>query len=448
MPPVYVRIAQSGWIGVQVENGKCSHLKVVKVGPLLLSKKPNKSVGVDIGSHSVKAVLMSRVGGRLRIDQTGYAVVDRAQFNIDPVLAQASALREAIRTFPTIKTVIVGAVPGQTVVPRHPRLRDMPGPELARAIETEAGQNIPYELSEVFLDSTILDRFVEGNQAMVKVLLVAARHEVIESRVQVAQAAELQFSILTVDSLALADAAEGCDFLRVGESVALVNVGATSTNTHFVKDGISNFIRDVNWGAREIIQAICKARKCEYTEGERLLIQAGRAEPPPLPPEPSGTGVRGAPRAERSGGGPAPIAGGSLLEPLEDELGAAAGPVPVPARAVPSTVAADTQRDVAEIMSGPLSRLVAEIRRSFDFYEQQLYEHAVDRMILSGGIAGLPQLREALADELGLERIEVADPTASGLVPGAAGAIQAMVDRPAQFMVAVGLAARGATELL
>lgn len=72
----------------------------------------------------------------------------------------------------------------------------------------------------------------------------------IESRVQIASEAEINYAVLGVDSLALADAAEGCDFLRVGESVALINLGASNTSIHFIKDGKSNFIRDVNWARK------------------------------------------------------------------------------------------------------------------------------------------------------------------------------------------------------
>ena len=45
----------------------------------------------------------------------------------------------------------------------------------------------------------------EGEESQLKILLVAARHEVIESRVQIADAAEVQYAALGVDSLALAD---------------------------------------------------------------------------------------------------------------------------------------------------------------------------------------------------------------------------------------------------
>ena len=410
----------------------------------MLFSKPTRSIGVDIGSHSVKAVQMSRHGGRLKIDGVGYSLVDRAQFNMDPIVSQSTALREAVRAFTVPGSLVVGALPGQTVVIRYPRFPEMAEAALSDSIEREAGQNIPYERSEVFLDWTPLDKVTEGSKTMLKVLLVAARYEVVETRVQIAHDAELSYGILGVDSLALADAAECCDFLRVGETVALINIGQTTTSIHFVKDGISNFIRDISWGSRELVQAIAKARRVELSDADRLLVESGHPvsvplEPPPLPPEEDLPEARHEPPG--SGGGLSPLSG-SLLDPLEDELGGLDAPM---ARSMPAAQPVQ-EKDVAQVLATPLARLVSEIRRSFDYYEQQLYEHPVDRLIVSGGVAHLPALRETVADELAVS-VELADPSHSALVLGHEHSVAKMLEQPAQFMVAVGLAARGMADL-
>ena len=119
--------------------------------------KPTKIIGLDIGSHSVKAVQMSRSGVGLQIDDVGYALVDRNQVNVDPVAAHSSALNEALQTMPVAQCLICGALPGQTVVIRYPRLRNMALNQIDEAIEAEAGQNIPYDLAEVFLDWSLLE---------------------------------------------------------------------------------------------------------------------------------------------------------------------------------------------------------------------------------------------------------------------------------------------------
>jgi type IV pilus assembly protein PilM len=400
---------------------------------------------------------MSRSGAGLQIDDVGYALVDRNQVNVDPVAAHSSALNEALRTMPVAQCLICGALPGQTVVIRYPRLRNMALNQIDEAIEAEAGQNIPYDLAEVFLDWSLLEEEGEDDDKQLKVLLVAAKHEVIDSRVQIADEAGIQYGVLSVDSLALADAAEGCDFLQVGETVALINIGASSVSIHFTRDGISNFIRDVSWGARELIQAIAKSRRCDYDEAERMLYNAEEelakapAEPEPVAPEPAAPD----PFAD-SGGGSDEL--GSLLDPLDGELdalgGDALGGDPEPAEPASnefgmgdiSMNVGGAEASMAEILAMPITRLVSEVRRSFDYYEHQLYERPVDRIILSGGVAHLPVLRDAFMDDLGVENVEVANPTSGSL--GVSGNVAVEFEQhPAQFMVAVGLAARGAADL-
>jgi type IV pilus assembly protein PilM len=404
--------------------------------------KPKKAIGLDIGTHSVKAVLMARHGGRLRIEQAGYALVDANQFSQDPILAQADAANIAVQGWPVGQSYVVGALPGQTIVIRYPRFPDMPNDRLAEAVEREAGQNIPYDLSEVFLDWTLLDTITEGDAVQLKVLLVAAKYEVIDTRVQVAEAAGIHYHVLGVDSLALSDAAESCALLNPQETVAMINLGASSTSIHFAKDGASNFIRDVNWGARELINAVMKARRIDADQALQVLAHGDAAimPEPVVAPEPE-------PRPEMPPEQDASSdLGGSLLDPFDDELGDLSGPAPA-APAKETAPAASEQQSLEKILATPMSRLVNEVRRSFDFYEQQLYERPVDRILLSGGVAHLPFIQDALRDELGVEEVIVADPSQGAIVLGNDRSMQLLHDHAPAFMVAVGLAARGVMDL-
>jgi type IV pilus assembly protein PilM len=416
----------------------------------LLFSKPKRAIGLDIGTHSVKAVQISRSHGRLCVDEAGYVMVDRNQINADPVTALSEAVRESLRNMNVPQSYLVSALPGQTVVIRYPRLPDVPKDELEEAIRREASQNIPYDLSEVSLDWALLDKVEEGDQMQLKVILVAAKHEIIDSRTQIFEDAGLQCAVLGVDSLALADAADSCDFLRVGETVALVNVGLTSASIHFVKDGVSNFIRDINWGSRELIQAIAKELRCEYEEAERQMQEAAFASDTPPEEVVAEAEPEFVPEAIEEPSlddpfGPPPDAsgGGGLLDPLEDELGGGitGNTAPMPG------AGGYEERSVYEILSNALNRLVSEIRRSFDFYEHQLYEAPVDRLILTGGVAHLPVMTETLTNELGVQSVEVGDPTHSALLLGDDAAIADLREHPAQFMVAIGLAARGMADL-
>lgn len=418
--------------------------------------KPKKAIGLDIGTHAVKAVLMSRSSGRLKIDQATCALVDRNESNVDPVRAQIDAVIAALEEMPVPQSHVSAALTGNTVVVRYPRLTDVPKEQLRAAIEREAANNMPYDLKDVFLDWVVLDEFQEDERRQLKVLLVAAKHDEIENRLQVLRGAEVQCGVLSVDSLALADAGEACDFLRVGETVAIINVGLNSSSIHFIKDGVSNFIREVNWGAREIIQAVAKASRCDFSaaielvEGyeqksmtdtdvpealEALETEIGFAEDDEVP-------MAGDPFAELGGGG-------SLLDPLDEEMGGMGGGASNSfnqGMSAPAMMEKKTQR-IEDMVAGPLSRMGVEFRRSFDYYEHQLYEQPVDRIVLAGGMADFPLVAMTLKDELGFGVVEIANPLDSNLLLGEESALKPLIKRPAQFVVAVGLAARGMADL-
>ena len=419
--------------------------------------KPKKAIGLDIGTHAVKAVQMSRSSGRLRVDYSACALVDRNQLNADPIVAQTMAVREALEGMAVSQSRVVSALTGQMVVVRYPRLTDVPRDQLSAAVAREAANNIPYDLDDVFMDWVVLDEYMEEERRQTKVLLVAAKHEVIGTRLQVLQSAEVECGILDVDSLALADAAEACDFLKTGETVAMINIGLTSSSVHFIKDGVSNFIREVNWGARELVQAVAKGRRCSYDDAIAMLEDINqnqeRAEMPvaleAMETEFDAPSIEEEPPLASEPFAEISDMGGSLLDPLDEELDTVddavsetfeSGPEPSPRPR-------KTQQRMDDVIAAPLNRMGIELRRSFDFYEHQLYERPVDRILLSGGPAALPHVAETLREELGFSVVEIANPVQSALLLGDERANRQLISHPAQFMVAIGLAARGMADL-
>jgi type IV pilus assembly protein PilM len=399
--------------------------------------KPKKVVGLDIGSHSIKAVQMAKNGDKLNVEEVGYAVLNRNLMNSDPTEAHALALREALSGISVSQSMVVGALPGQTVVIRYPRLRNVAEEDMSSAIEKEANHNIPYDLSEVLLDWSVLEKESDGENEQTKVLLVAAKHEVIDSRVQFADAAEIQYNALSVDSLALADAADSCHMFAANETVALINIGSSTVSIHFTKDGVSNFIRDISWGAKELIQSIAKARQLDFETAEQVLFDSASQfaqEDAEIVP------VEAVADDDTEPVSDAP-SNASLLEPLDSELGLEDNSLGAAGDDLGAATAVETP--ISEILAQPVERLVTEVRRSFDYYEHQLYEHPVERIILSGGVAHLPMIREALQENLDIENVVVADPSESAIHFKKSAAMA----NPSQFMVAVGLAAQGAVEL-
>lgn len=404
-------------------------------------RKPKKVIGIDIGTHAVKTVLMSRVAGRLKVEQAAMCPIDRNLLNLDPVKAQEEAIRGTLDKMPVSQCLVVGALTGQTVVVRYPRLTDVSKEHLQSAVAKEAANSIPYDLNDVFLDWVVLEEYTEEGRHLTKVLLVAARKEVVDVRLQVMRAAGLECGILGVDSLALADAVEACDFFHMGETVALINIGLSSSSIQFVKNGVSNFIRDVNWGARELVQAVAKGMRCSY-EQALAKLESFSLDHTSVPEalEASLSETSGFSHFETPFLDDIPQAG-SYLDPLADEsdymesdlsyldssLGKSAG--------------------LADLVVSPLNRLGVELRRSFDYYEHQLYEQPVERILISGGPVAFAPLVESLQEVLNFSDIEIVNPAASALMISEESSLSAFHSHPAQFAVAVGLAARGMVEI-
>lgn len=405
-------------------------------------RKPKKAIGLDIGTHAVKAVLMSRSMGRLRVEQACCALVDRNQLNTDPMLAQSLAVLEVMEQMPAKSSLVVASLTGQTVVVRYPRLIDVPREQLASTVAREASNNIPYDLNDVFMDWYVLDEYQEESRRVTKVLIVAAMREVVESRLQLLRNTGVSCGIIGVDSLALADAGDACKLYTAKESVAIIDIGLSSSSIQFIKGGVSNFIRDVNWGARELIQAVTKAQRCSYEQAVSLIENYQASSRPSdgadseasLQTDHDDVPLAEVPNSEERSYSP--------LDPLDDEEGYGSGRGDIP-------LAMEHRREVRleEAVSGPLNRFAIELRRSFDYYEHQLYEHPVDRILLCGGLAKFPLLMHALEEELGFGVIDIVSPARSALHIPNKNSVKQLLAHPAQYIVAIGLAARGMADL-
>lgn len=409
-------------------------------------RKPKKAIGLDIGTHAVKAVVMSRSMGHLRVEQACCVPVDRNQMNTDPVLAQSLAVREVFEHVSKRQGLVVAALTGQTVVVRYPRLVDVPRDQLASAVEREASNNIPYDLNDVYMDWFVLDEYKEEGRRITKILIVAAMREVVDTRLQILQNADVECGIIGVDSLALANAGEACKMFAPTESVAMIDIGLSSSSIQFIKGGVSNFIRDVNWGARELITAITKAQRCSYEQAVSMLenYQKNTAAPSGESTAEEAENVEDVPMAAVPNIGDRGFSPLDPLEEEEDDFGArrmegGRGDIPM-------AMEHRKEMRLETAVAAPLSRFATELRRSFDYYEHQLYEHPVDRVLLCGGLAKFPLLSQALEEELGFGVIELVS-LGRNLTIHNKNSVAPLLAHPAQFVVALGLAARGMEDL-
>jgi len=210
---------------------------------------------------------------------------------------------------------------------------------------------------------------------------------------------------------------------------------------------MSSFIRDISWGTREINTAIQRAYKLEADGAEQMIELAGCR---PATPPPSDTPFVRPPVENPLEPLPEETVGevGGPLEPLPEETaGEVGGPLEPPQEEMaglePAGPRPYSDDQMMSAVRPAVMRLVGEIRRSFDYYEQQLYERSVKQIILSGGGAEFPPLSDIVAEELNVAALKIANPIGEQILVVDEEPVRDMLDHPAQFVVAVGLAGRG-----
>src|SRR5689334_13087859 len=127
-------------------------------------------LGLDVGSSSVKAVELTRVGQGLVITGMGKAEVEGPE-------AAGEAITKALRDAGIKTKRVVSSVSGRSVIHRQVPMMTIPDAELKQAMEYEADKYIPFDVTEVQLDAKRMqegDAVSASGTGQMKVLLVAA----------------------------------------------------------------------------------------------------------------------------------------------------------------------------------------------------------------------------------------------------------------------------------
>jgi type IV pilus assembly protein PilM len=124
----------------------------------------------------------------------------------------------------------------------------MKAAEAREVIRWEAEQHVPFDMENVELDFQILDP--DGDGLQMTVLLVAAKRELIETKLSLLADVGLEPSIIDVDAFALHNAfsLNYPDAMR--GVVGLVNIGHELTNVNILDDGVPVLTRDIQVGTR------------------------------------------------------------------------------------------------------------------------------------------------------------------------------------------------------
>lgn len=351
----------------------------------LWKKKIPMMVGIDIGSHSVKAVLLSQGADGYILEDYAIepmsrgAVIDREIQDIEAVGTVIEKIRKRISSK---ATDAAAAVSGQTVITKVIYMDvSLSEEELESQIEVEADSLIPYPLDEVSLDFESLD-VNESDPSKMNVLLSAARTESIQARVAALDAGDFTAKVIDVESYAVGRSYDLCLPLLPDDAkdkvVAIVDIGATVTLFSATNAGKHIYSRDQMFGGEQYTRSIVSYYNKSFDDAEQAKLSNE------LPPN-----------------------------------------------------------YTFEVLAPFHTVLMQQIRRAIQMFLTTSGQEKVDYLLISGGTASLEGVESLLSEELGVHTV-IANPFNDVNLSNSIDSSELSKVAP-QLMVATGLALRSFT---
>ena len=239
--------------------------------------KKKDLIGIDIGSTSIKLVMLKGLKGNYEVEQVGIAPLP-SEAIVDNTLMDSSAVVDGLKSLLDglgIKTFkdSASSVSGNSVIIRKINLSVMSSEVLEEEIHWEAEQYIPFDINDVNIDFQILEPD-EIDPTKMNVLLVASKKDIINDYQSVFVEAGLKLVLIDVDVFAVQNAFEMNYEPGADEVYALVNIGASMMNLNVVKNGVSLFTRDVQMGGGLYTEEIQKKLAVSSEDAEKMKVSA------------------------------------------------------------------------------------------------------------------------------------------------------------------------------
>lgn len=192
------------------------------------------------------------------------------------------AVADAVRRAGGKRHDVALAVPGSQVISRQIAMPvDFSDADIEQQITLESDQYIPYPIDDVYFDFVVLGPNARNPQTA-DVLLIVARSEVVDRRLDVVTGAGLQAAVVDVEAYALESAfaliAPQLPATARSGMTAMVDIGASHTTLNVMQGGATVFTREQSFGGEQLLQQIQDRYGIDYPQASAALREGGFPE--------------------------------------------------------------------------------------------------------------------------------------------------------------------------
>ena len=306
-----------------------------------------KFLTLDIGAANVAlAEYESSGNGGLTLINYGVAALAAPLDSGDAATILSPALLEIVRERGIKPGPVAISVSGQMVFPRFAAIPSVGGDDrFEQMVANEIEQNVPFQISEMICDHQVLGDTEGGDKS---VMIVAAKTDQVEAITDAVTAVGFKPMLVDAAPLAVTNAVKAAE----GDGDACVialDIGAKTTSL-IICEGDKVYNRSIPIAGNNITREIAQALGCSPEEADQVKREKGY------------------------------VGLGGVVED-DDQV-------------------ADC---IAKVCRAVLTRLLAEISRSVNFYRSQQGGNAPTKLYLTGGTAMLPQLDQFFLENLQIE---------------------------------------------
>ena len=338
-----------------------------------------RTVGLDVGSHTVKCVYLEKKGfnrvALLHAEALKIGSSEKDGEGEEGTNAQVRAIRQVMEAIPSHRTKVVTAVGGVSTAIRQVELPKMSAKELSSSVNLWARNYMPFDIKEVQLDYQVFG--FDRSSRKIRLILVAVIKDHIQQHIELLHEADVDPVLVDVNPLAVMNALLFNEEVEDDRCVVLLDVGDRNTTLCIYSETAPYFVRNLMISGNDFSRDIQRKLALPYGDVERYKR-------------------------------------GELVIPEGKEA----------------------QAKLIDIIRPSLDALIKEVRRSLTYYENQTKTTGFSEIVLTGGSAHMEGFAQYMGENLGLpvkildpfKHVETRDMSFSG---------------PAsQFALAVGLALR------
>jgi len=227
-------------------------------------------LGLDMGSFYLKAARLVKSGRKYRLKRFGVIPIP-VNTVVDGSIMNTYEMNDAIKTLLTKEHLTdkycAISIAGHGIISRIVNMPQVPPAEFKKALRVEIETHIPHDINEIYYDG-IRTGVIEDNKE--RVILIAARQDLVSDFMQVAQMAGIRPMSVEIDASALANIFEVNYPEEMANTLAILNVGASKVNIVILSKGIVSFFRDIPNGGNFITEEITRRLKVSFQQAESL----------------------------------------------------------------------------------------------------------------------------------------------------------------------------------